>query len=91
MDFSSSPFALRRGVWCLTRAYTRGAALVVASLQYLGLAFSSLFGVFLFREQLAWTGWLGIALIVIAGITATAWRPKSVKPVQVTPSSRQTT
>ena len=79
------------GQSCLTRAYTRGAALVVASLQYLGLAFSSLFGVFLFREQLAWTGWLGIALIVIAGITATAWRPKSVKPVQVTPSSRQTT
>lgn len=69
------------GQWCLTRAYTRGAALVVASLQYLGLAFSSLFGVFLFREQLAWTGWLGIALIVMAGIAATAWRPRSIKPV----------
>ncbi|MDO4769580.1 MAG: EamA family transporter [Brachymonas sp.] len=76
------------GQWCLTRAYTRGAALVVASLQYLGLAFSSLFGVFLFHEHLAWTGWLGMALIIVAGIAATAWRPKGIKPVQVpSPSS----
>ncbi|MDO4794790.1 MAG: DMT family transporter [Brachymonas sp.] len=73
------------GQWCLTRAYTRGAALVVASLQYLGLAFSSLFGVFLFHERLAWTGWLGMALIIVAGIAATAWRPKGIKPAQ-TPS-----
>lgn len=71
------------GQWCLTRAYTRGAALVVASLQYLGLAFSSLFGVFLFHEQLAWTGWLGMVLIIVAGIAATAWRPKGIKPVPV--------
>lgn len=71
------------GQWCLTRAYTRGAALVVASLQYLGLAFSALFGVFLFREHLAWTGWLGMALIIAAGIAATAWRPKGIKPVPV--------
>ena len=70
------------GQWCLTRAYTRGAALVVASLQYLGIAFSSLFGVFLFKEQLAWSGWLGIALIIVAGIAATAWRPKSIQPAQ---------
>ena len=73
------------GQWCLTRAYTRGAALVVASLQYLGLVFSSLFGVLLFREPLAWIGWLGMAIIVVAGVAATAWRPKRI--VQPLPQS----
>ena len=74
------------GQWCLTRAYTRGAALVVASLQYLGLVFSSLFGVLLFREPLAWTGWLGMAIIVVAGVAATAWRPKRiVEPLPQSP------
>ncbi|MDO5654293.1 MAG: DMT family transporter [Brachymonas sp.] len=71
------------GQWCLTRAYSRGAALVVASLQYLGLVFSSLFGVFLFHERLAWAGWLGMAIIIAAGIAATAWRPKTMAPPPV--------
>lgn len=66
------------GQWCLTRAYTQGAALVVASLQYLGVVFSSLFGIFLFQDRLAWSGWLGMAIIVAAGLAATAWRPKRI-------------
>ena len=60
----------------LTRAYTRAAALVVANLQYLGLVFSSLFGIWLFHDRLGWVNWLGMGVIVASGIAATMWRPK---------------
>ncbi len=62
----------------LTRAYTRGAALVVANLQYLGLVFSSLFGIWLFHDQLGFVNWLGMGTIVASGVAATMWRPKKV-------------
>ena len=39
----------------LTRAYTRGRTLVNASLQYLGIGFSFLYGVVLFDERVTWT------------------------------------
>lgn len=70
------------GQWCLTRAYTRGATLVVSNLQYLGLVFSSLIGVFLFHEHLSPSRWLGMAIIVCCGMAATALRPReSNKPI----------
>lgn len=68
------------GQWCLTRAYTRGSPLVVACLQYMGLVFSSLFGVFLFHEKLPWSAWLGMIIIVISGIAATVLRPQRPTP-----------
>ena len=58
----------------LTRAYTRGRTLVNASLQYLGIAFSFLFDVFLLGDRVTWIAALGILLIVAAGVQATMLR-----------------
>jgi branched-subunit amino acid ABC-type transport system permease component len=58
------------GQMCLTRAYSRGATLVVANLQYSGIVFAALYGLFLFDEQLPLIGWLGMLLIIS---NATGW------------------
>jgi S-adenosylmethionine uptake transporter len=55
----------------MTRAYTLGATLTNASLQYLGIVFASLFGVWLFDDALSPAAVLGIALIIAAGLAAT--------------------
>ena len=55
----------------MTRAYTIGSALTNASLQYLGIVFASLFGVWLFHDVLGWAALLGIGLIIAAGLAAT--------------------
>ena len=60
------------GQWCMTRAYNDGATMVVANLQYSGIVFSALFGLFLFDDQIPWIGWGGILIIVLSGIAATA-------------------
>ena len=60
------------GQWCMTRAYNDGATMVVANLQYSGIVFSALFGLFLFGDQIPWIGWGGILIIVLSGIAATA-------------------
>ena len=58
----------------LTRAYVRGRTLVNASLQYLGIGFSFVFGVLLFDERVTWMAVAGMLLIVGAGVRATALR-----------------
>lgn len=60
------------GQLCLTRAYQRGRSLVVASLNYLNVMFSSLFGVLLWNDQLPLTSYLAMALIVAGGIMGAA-------------------
>ena len=60
------------GQWFMTRAYNDGATMVVANLQYSGIVFSALFGLFLFGDQIPWIGWGGILIIVLSGIAATA-------------------
>jgi S-adenosylmethionine uptake transporter len=55
----------------MTRAYTRGHALVMASLQYLGIAHAFVLGVWLFGDAINPWALLGTALIVLAGIAAT--------------------
>lgn len=59
------------GQWCMTRAYTRGSTLVVATLQYLGIVYASLFSLWLFQERLEPAAWLGMVIIVLSGIAAT--------------------
>jgi S-adenosylmethionine uptake transporter len=59
------------GQWCMTCAYNNGATMVVANLQYSGIVFSALFGLFLFGDQIPWMGWGGILIIVLSGIAAT--------------------
>jgi S-adenosylmethionine uptake transporter len=66
------------GQMCLTRAYSRGATLVVANLQYSGIVFAALYGLVLFDEQLPLIGWLGMALIMASGIASTALRTRAV-------------
>ena len=58
--------------WCMTRAYNDGATMVAANLQYSGIVFSALFGLFLFGDQIPWIGWVGIVIIVLSGIAATS-------------------
>ena len=54
----------------LTRAYQRGRTLTVGALAYSTVVFSALYGVVLFDERLPLIAWLGVALIVVAGILA---------------------
>ena len=69
------------GQWCMTQAYAGGATLVVANLQYAGIVFSALFGLFLFGDQIPFIGWAGMCLIVISGIAATALRDRSLQNI----------
>ncbi len=61
----------------MTRAYSRGATLVIASLHYLGIAFAALYGVLLFGDRPDAGTLAGIALIVAAGLAATLLRSRS--------------
>ena len=65
------------GQLCMTRAYSHGATLVVANLQYSGIVFGALFGMLLFGDRIAAMGWAGMALIVASGIAATVLRSRA--------------
>lgn len=65
------------GQWAMTRAYSHGATLVVASLQYSGIVFGAFYSVVLFGDTIAPMGWLGMALIVGSGIAATVLRSRA--------------
>ena len=71
------------GQWCMTRAYNDGATMVVANLQYSGIVFSALFGMFLFGDQIPLIGWAGIIVIVLSAIAATALRSRSTVALPV--------
>jgi len=58
------------GQLLMTRAYSIGRPLVNASLQYLGIIFSALFGVLLFNDHVSAVAVGGMALIVGAGIAS---------------------
>jgi len=64
----------------MTRAYTIGRPLVNACLQYLGIVFSFIYGMLLFRDPLTWTATLGMLLIIGAGVTATLLRSRAAPP-----------
>jgi S-adenosylmethionine uptake transporter len=55
--------------------------MVVANLQYAGIVFSALFGLFLFGDQIPFIGWAGMCLIVLSGIAATTLRDRSLNKV----------
>lgn len=65
------------GQLCMTRAYSHGATLVVANLQYSGIVFGALYSVLLFGDRIPLLGWLGMALIVASGIAATVLRSRA--------------
>jgi S-adenosylmethionine uptake transporter len=65
------------GQLCMTRAYSHGATLVVASLQYSGIVFGSVYSVLLFDDRIPLIGWAGMGLIVVSGIAATVLRSRA--------------
>ena len=66
------------GQWCMTRAYSHGSTLVVASMQYTGIVFAAIYSLALFGEYIAPIGWAGIAVIVASGILATILRSRAL-------------
>jgi len=62
----------------MTRAYGTGRLLVNASLQYLGIVYSFVYGVLLFSDRITWLALLGMVLIVGAGVSATLLRSRSI-------------
>jgi S-adenosylmethionine uptake transporter len=47
-------------------------------LQYSGIVFAALYGLFLFGDQIPLMGWAGMGLIIASGITATALRNRAL-------------
>jgi S-adenosylmethionine uptake transporter len=46
-------------------------------LQYSGIVFGALFGLLLFGDDIPLAGWVGMALILVSGIAATALRARA--------------
>ena len=65
------------GQLCMTRAYSQGATLVVANLQYSGIVFAALYSLLLFGDDIPLIGWAGMALITLSGISATLLRARA--------------
>jgi drug/metabolite transporter (DMT)-like permease len=65
------------GQMSMTRAYRTGSVLVVANLQYTGIIFSSLWGMFLWGDHFDAIVWLGMAVILVSGIAATFYNTRS--------------
>ena len=65
------------GQLCMTRAYSHGATLVVANLQYSGIVFGAVYSVLLFDDTISPAGWAGMALIVASGVAATVLRARA--------------
>ncbi len=63
------------GQLTMTRAYRTGIALVVANLAYATIVFSALLGLAGLHEHLAMQTWMGMAVITLAGVGASVWRP----------------
>ncbi|MBP0600489.1 DMT family transporter [Herbaspirillum sp. LeCh32-8] len=61
----------------MTRAYRLGNTLLTANLQYAGIVFASLFGVFIWDDAPGWMGWTGMAIILVSGILATFHNQRS--------------
>lgn len=73
----------------MTRAYATGKPLVNASLQYLAIVFSFVYGVLLFDDPVTGMALAGMALIVGAGLAATLLRGRAQSAVAnpATPST----
>jgi drug/metabolite transporter (DMT)-like permease len=63
--------------WMMTRAYAIGRTLSNAALQYLAIAYSFVFGVWLFDDPVTWMALVGMGLIVLAGLAAAFLRSQA--------------
>ena len=62
------------GQLTMTRAYRTGVTLVVANLAYGTIVFSTLLGMVFFTERPSLTTWLGIGVVILAGVGSSLWR-----------------
>jgi drug/metabolite transporter (DMT)-like permease len=70
----------------MTRAYAVGRPLVNASLQYLGIAFSFVYGALLFHDKVTWMSVLGMCFIICSGLAASLLRSRSAFRDTATPT-----
>jgi drug/metabolite transporter (DMT)-like permease len=70
----------------ITRAFAIGSALANAGLQYTGILFSVFYGVLLFGEDLSWMAFVGMLLIVVAGLVST-WLGRGPAAAKAPPES----
>ena len=70
----------------LTRAYATGRTLVNASLQYLGIAWSFVYGVLLFDDKVTALAIAGMLLIAGAGLSATLLRSRNPRIAEIADS-----
>jgi drug/metabolite transporter (DMT)-like permease len=70
----------------MTRAYGKGPAIATAALSYSGIVFAAIFGIVIFEDALPLVAWLGIALIIAAGMIAVQLQParRAEPPPQMT-------
>ena len=73
--------------WALTRAYASGSRLVNASLQYLGIAYSFVYGVIIFDDPITLLAMVGMLLVVGAGVLASQLKPRPAKADEVNPAT----
>jgi S-adenosylmethionine uptake transporter len=55
----------------MTRAYAYGNTLVVANLQFVAVVAASLLGIAVFGDHIPLIGWIGIAIIILSGVSST--------------------
>lgn len=70
--------------WAMTKSYASGNRLVNASLQYLGIAYSFVFGVILFNDRVTLLALLGMLLVVGAGVMAARFKPVAPPSTEAT-------
>ena len=66
------------GQWSMTRAYSKGSTLVVATMQYSGIVFAAIYSLALFGDNIPPLGWAGIVVIVVSGVGATILRSRAL-------------
>lgn len=66
----------------MTRAYGVGKTLVVANLQYVGIVFSSIWGLLLWGDRFDWHVWLGMGVILCSSAAVSYYNnaSRSAKP-----------
>ena len=72
--------------FALTRAYGKGSAIVSAAISYSGIVFAAILGIAIFGDVLPLVAWLGIAVIIGAGMIAVQMQPARTAgpPAQMT-------
>lgn len=65
------------GQLAMTRAYRLGNTLAVGALAYSTVGFAALYGVLMFGDRLPLVSWIGMLLIVLAGLIS-VWASRSV-------------